>query len=278
MRIRQSGFTLVEMLVVTVLAAITLAAVYETLIVQEQTYRAGGAMIQDQESLRTALGILEAELREVGTMGGSAVGGSDIAVATPDSVVFRAQRKIAFICALSRSSQWIVTYSLSDPFVSGDELMLFVDGDSLRYQDDSWSTATVSSSTSTSDAGCEAKWPGVPLEKVQLTGHDLTGVRVGSPVRSYEWVTYGLYSFGPLGWGLGRHGQNESPTFLVGGLAPPGQGLAFQYFDGNGQPTTVGSQVARMTIGMQTKPVGTASSGTAAQPARLSSNLFLRNN
>lgn len=273
MRLRQSGFTLVEMLVVTVLAGITLAAVYETLIVQEQTYRAGGAMIQDQESLRTALGILEAELREVGTIGGSEVGGSDIAVASADSVVFRAPRKIGFVCTLSRSDKWMVTYSLSDPFVAGDELMLFVDGDSLRYQDDSWSTATVSSVTSTSDAACEAKWPGTPLQKVQLTSHDLTGVRVGSPLRSYEWVTYGLYSFGPLGWGLGRHGEGDSPTFLVGGLDAPGHGLTFQYFGADGLSTTVGSEVTRMTIDMKTAPVG-----TAAEPAHLSSNLFLRNN
>ena len=273
MKVRQPGFTLLEILMVTVLAAITLAAVYETLTVQERTSRMIGAVGEDRTSLRTALGLLESELREAGTIGDSAIGGSDLRVASSDSVVFRAQRKVGFVCSVSPSGQWLLLHSPGEPFQAGDSLLVFVDGDSLRYQDDRWSVGSVSSATPASDAECEAHWPGAPLRKVQIDDLDLTGVRVGAPIRSFEWVTYGLYDFGDRGWGLGRHRENEDAALLVGGLAGPGRGLVFEYFDLRGQPTRDVSAVARMRIGMRTD-----SASSDAPAANLSTTLFLRNN
>ena len=272
MTTRRGGFTLVELLVVTVLAAITLAAVYETLIKQEESYRAGGAMIAGQETVRTALGVLEAELREIAAIDDGVAGGGDIRIAAPDSIVFRAQRKIGFICEVSKSEKWAVAWSLGDPFAAGDSLLLFVDGDSIRYQDDSWAPAQVNSATATSSATCEAEWPGVQLQKIGLSGHDLTGVQLGSPVRSFDWVTYGLYRFGGMGWGLGRHGRDEPARYLVGNIAE--NGLRFRYFDVNGDATGDPAAVNRIQIAVQTRPP----EGTGVESTNMTTNLFLRNN
>lgn len=275
MRTQQSGFTLVELLIVSLLTAVTLAAVYQTLIVQEKTYETAGLLIRDQESLRTALGILESELREVGSIGGAAIGGSDIAVASPDSVVFRAHRKTAFICKMSRSEKWAIVWTLGDPFDNGDPLLLFVDGDSIKYADDRWDTTTVGNASATTDSDCSAYWPDAPLQLIKLsTSTDISDVRVGSPIRSYEWVTYSLYKFGPMGWSLGRHYGDGQADYLVGGLAPPGQGLQIQYFTPTGTATTDPTQVARLRITVKSEPPG----NTSVDAAQMTTNLFLRNN
>lgn len=274
MRIRQAGFTLVELLVVTVLTALVLGGVYQTLIVQEKTYEAAGLLIHDQESLRTALGILESELREVGSIGGTDIGGSDIGVATADSVTFRAHRKTGFICKLSRNEKWAIVWTLGDPFESGDPLLLFVDNDSIRYADDRWDTTAVTNVTTTEDSDCTNYWPDAPLQLLKMENHDLTGVRVGGPLRSYEWVTYGLYEFGPMGWGLGRTRENQRPAYLVGGLAGPGEGLRFRYFTPTGAETNDPTQVSRVQITVQSDPPG----NTDVTAAQMTTNLFLRNN
>ena len=276
MRTRQSGFTLVEILVVSVLTGIALVGVYETLLTQEKTYEVASLKISGQESLRTAVGVLETELREVGSIGGTDIGGSDIAIASPDSVRFRAQRKTAFICKLSRSDKWVMVWNMGDPMETGEPVLLFVDGDSLRYNDDRWDTTVVANASATTDAACEAYWPGMPLQVLKLDGGtDMNGVQPGSPIRAYEWTTYALYNFGPLGWGLGRKQAGDArPDFLVGGLAPPGQGLRFDYFTPTGTSTNDPAAISRLRITVRTDP----REGTDVQAESLVSNLFLRNN
>ena len=281
MTTRRPGFTITELLIVVVLTGVTLAAVYQTLMVQEKSYRAGGAIIRDQDALRTAIGILESELREVSTIG-STIGGSDIRVAATDSVVFRAQRKIAFTCDLSRNDKWLIVATQGDLFVPGDSLLLFVDGDSLKYQDDLWRAASVETVQSTTNADCAARFPGYPVQQLRvgssslvgsLLVNDLTGVRKWAPVRSFEWVTYGIYNFGHLGWSLGRHGQGESAKYLVGGLAPRGEGLRFRYYNTAGSFATGVTDIARIRVNMTTDPTS-----QGATPSTMTTNLYLRNN
>lgn len=272
----RSGFTLVELLVVTLLTALVLGGVYQTLIVQEKSFEAAGLVIHDQEALRTAAGILEAELREIGSIGGPTIGGTDIATAGPGTITFRAQRKIGFICDLSRGEKWARVWTLSDPFEADDRILVFADGDSLRYTDDRWDSTLVSNAADDSDSACEAQWPGMPIQLLKLESTDLTDVRMGSPIRAYEWVTYSLTEYSSLGWALSRHipGDDDRPDYLVGGLAPPGEGLEFTYFAPDGAETTDPANVARLEFTIRTDP----KTNTSVQSAELTSALYLRNN
>lgn len=274
MRTRQAGFTLVELLIVSVLTAVTLAGIYQTLIVQEKSYEAATLKIHDQESLRTAIGILEAELREVGSIGGDSIGGSDIEYAGTDSIMFRAQRKIGFICTLSAGPQQMIVWALGDTFEGGDALLVFVDGDSLSSADDAWDTMTVTDVQTSTNTTCLAAWPNTPLELLTVSG-DTTGVRAGSPVRAYEWVSYSLHNFGPLGYGLARWRAGATdPDYLIGGLAGDGEGLQFQYYTTDGSTTDDPTQISRVRITIRTDPPG----NSGVEPLQLSTNLFLRNN
>ena len=107
---------------------------------------------------------------------------------------------------------------------------------------------------------------------VQLT----PDVQPGSPLRAYEWTTYGLYNFGHLGWGLGRrrHVDGARPELIVAGLAPPGVGLRFDYFTPAGTATNDPTAISRIRITVRTDP----ETNTAVQSEAMVSNLFLRNN
>lgn len=273
MRTRQAGFTLVELLIVAVLTAVTLGAIYETLISQERSYSAARVMIHDQESMRTAVGILESELREISTIGGAAIGSSDILALSSSSITFRAHRNTAFLCTVDRADKWAYVWTLGDPFETGDSVILFVDNEISRSTDDRWDTTTVTSASSATDASCDGVWADPLLQYVKFGNQDLTGVQSGAPIRGYQEVTYGLYDFGPLGWGLGRKRGDGSPTYLVGGLAGSGSGLQFDYFDSSGAATTDPAAVARIQITIRTDPA----TNTGVQPSSMTSTLYLRN-
>lgn len=271
---QRSGFTLVEFLIVAVLAAGVIGAVYETLLVQERSYAAGGEKLRAQESLRTSLGILESELREAGSIGDSAIGGSDFIVAAADSVVFRAQRKIGFVCKLSRGESWAVVWPLGDAFAANDTLLVFVDGETTSIRDDGWSMAVVGSASDHSDSDCASRWPDQGLQILNVGSGQLNDVYPGAPVRSYQTVTYGIYPFEQRGWGLGRRTRGSAPQLLVGGLATPGSGLRFTYYDDTGTKTNDVTAISRLRIDVRTDPP--AKSGV--DPTTLTTNLYLRNN
>lgn len=273
MRTQQSGVTLVELLVVSVLTGIVLAGVYQTLMVQEKSYEAAGLLIHDRETLRTALGILESELSEVSTIGGASIGHSDILVATSDSITFRAPRKTGFFCKLDRGDRWAITWSVSDDFETGDRILLFVDNDSILYTDDRWDTTTITNASSTTDSDCSTLWD-QPLQYLKLDHQDMTGVQPFAPIRAYEQVTYSLRQLPSGRWALARRTQGDAtPDYLVDGLAPPGQGLRFGYLTAGGFATTNPTQIAEIRITVRTDP-----QTNAVQPAEMATNLYLRNN
>lgn len=270
---REAGFTRVELLVVSLLSAVVLAGVYRTLVVQERSYEAAGLMIHDRESLRTALGILESELAEVSSIGGARIGHSDVRVAASDSITFRAPRKTGFFCTLDRAAHRTVVWSAGEAFEAGDRVLLFVDNDSILYTDDRWDTTTVAAASNVEDAGCTALWD-QPLQYLELDDQDLAGIQPLSPVRAFEYVTYSLRPLPSGEWALARRTEGDATLdYLVDGLAPPGQGLRFEYYTPAGTPTNDPAQIEEIRITVRTDP-----GADAVQTTEMALNLYLRNN
>jgi prepilin-type N-terminal cleavage/methylation domain-containing protein len=293
MRTRQSGFTLVELLVVVVIAAIIMGAVVQSLVLQERTYRATGVQVRGQDGLRIALGVLESELREAATdvaTHGVSLGGSDVVLAGRDSVVFRAQRNLGFVCQVNNSNDkhvhiWAI--NPADSFVGESIYLVFRDGNPATAADDRWIAARATSINPGATVACPGK-PGTPESHTRLTlkhvnGTDfndavLADVLPGAPVRSMQNVTYGLYEMGD-DWALRRRAQGDTLQTIVRGLAPRGEGLVFTYMDaaGNtltGDPLGDPTQVAAIRITARTAP----HPGSGASAAELTTNIFLRNN
>ena len=94
---RRAGFTLIELIVVTVLGSLVVASALQILIINQRTYTAQSARIQGQQANRAALDILTNELREISGAGG------DIVTMTSDSVGIRSMRKFGLTCSVQES-------------------------------------------------------------------------------------------------------------------------------------------------------------------------------
>ncbi len=226
MNSRASGFSLVEMLIVALLATIIMGAVYQTLTIQQRSARQIGVITGTQQTVRTAVQLLDAELREIGASA------NDIVSADTTSIKFRALRKVAFACTDIGGN--IDVYSYGDSIAAGDTLDVYSDKGTLAMADDSIRRALVSnvSSGSTCSGVTGTPWTsmGQRAQRLVLSGiDDITGVRNGSAMRSYRTVTYGLYTKGS-NQVLGRI---ESPPDTAVTLAGPltSHGLTFAYFD-----------------------------------------------
>jgi hypothetical protein len=269
-----------------------MGAVVQSLVLQERTYRATGVQVRGQDGLRIALGVLEAELRDaasnVGTHG-AALGGSDVVVAGRDSVVFRAQRNLGFVCQVAPNDKHVHIWAINplDSFVGDSIYLVFRDGDPTTAADDRWIAARATNIDPGATVACPGK-PGTPESHTRLALQHLDGgtidvavldyVLAGAPVRSVQNVTYGLYELGE-GWALRRRAQGDTLQTIVRGLAPRGEGLVFTYMDANGNTLTgdpLGdpTQVAAIRITARTAP----HPGSGASAAELTTNIFLRNN
>ncbi len=282
-RTRRAGFTLVELLVVAVLGAVIIGAAYQSLISQERASRTTSDMIRSHDSLRSAVGILESELREIATQGGDTIGASDILIATADSIQFRAQRTLAFVCEVLPSDRRLALWSpsTSTPVADGDPVLIFQEADATTGTPDRWLIARAHSVGSSSVA-CPASPGGTAEQRINLlslTGGDpgsafLASVRRGAPVRVLEKVTYGLYAFDGR-WGLGRR-SGDSVDEIVVGLDEPGAGLTFTYLDSSRDTITATpvnpTDIATILI------TAVAAPRAGADPVELSSSVFLRNN
>lgn len=272
MRVDRAGFTVVELMVALLAGGIVLAAAYQAVLVHEEGYQTTEASITDQDVLRVALGVLEGEVREMATVGGTAIGQPDLVMATTDSMRIRAPRTVGFICSITPSDRSMTVWTEGEVFDGGDGVLLFVDGNPATYTDDHWETAEVST-TSTSSETCLASPRGTADQKVHLTSHSLSGVTDGAPVRGYEEVTYRLQSWNGR-WGLTRRDGDGTVHRLVSGLAGPTEGLTFRYLDGTGSATSDPASVTAIEITLVTDP----SEASGKDPSTVTSTVYLRNN
>lgn len=265
MNARRPGFTLIEMLVVTVLATITLGAVYQTLAVQERHSRQQNAVIQTHQINRTALNVLAAELREISSLDG------DILAASKDAITILAARKLGVVCGIPGSMELQVR-TLGDPFARGDTLFIFADVNPDTRNDDYWVEARVSGVVD--HPVCGVPWYASDTLRQDLTitipasGGSFDEILNGAPVRSVSEVTYTIDQVDGQ-WVMARVLKGGAPVTMIGPLLPKAEGgLVFTYFNAAGTELTTNpltssqlGEVRRVQITVQ----GAARSGVGGQ-------------
>src|SRR5688572_27174006 len=133
MQNRRDGFSLVEILVVSVLGALVLGAVFQTLTIQQRGSRHQNTIIQTQQTNRLTMQLLDAELRELSATGG------DLIAAARDSITFRAVRKVGIVCVNDSTLNRMTVWRLGDQaFTAGDSLLVFQDNNPGNMLDDAW--------------------------------------------------------------------------------------------------------------------------------------------
>lgn len=287
----EAGFTLPELLVVAVLGAVILGAVFQTLSIQNRTFQRQSAVISAQEASRTTLAVLSGELREMSATG------QDLIAASADSVSLRVLRKIGFVCNAGLAGV-LTVWELGQPFTAGDSILVFSQGaDLLDPDDDAWIPGEVTSVTSGSAApGCDVDWPRETLSGAADGDHDiatltissglgLSDVTRGAPARTFERLVYGRYTVdGEVV--LGRRVAGGDPVPLVGPLAAGTDGLRFEFFDSDNNALGGGGAVAAadlndvsfFTISVKGRQAAGSMEADGFYEDSLTVSVFLRNN
>lgn len=285
MNSRSSGFTLVEVLIVTLLSAIVMGSIYQMILLQDKTTREQYAIVETQQNARTALAVMTTDLKEI-----SAVGG-DVTAATSTSITFRALRKGGFTCTAG-GLLTIDVAELGAPFVVGDSLLVFSEGANANSAaDDSWLVRRVVATDAQTVASCGGLNPfGAVAWRRLLLNVAPTGVTAGALVRSFTPTRYRIVDNGE--WGQLMRQVAEPPlwlpveTAIIDRLSATADGgLDLRYFNAAGTQIPSASLAANLAniMRVQVKVRGKAVSsvtktGNNRYQDSLVTTVFMRGN
>jgi prepilin-type N-terminal cleavage/methylation domain-containing protein len=254
------GFTMVELIVVTVLGSLVVLVALQVLITNRRAYTAQSATIAGQQTTRMAVDILFAELREVSPAGG------DILAMNADSVTVRLMRKFSYVCAIDLAVQPRLTVIQNvaragmdtlrimggtNRFEVGDSVFVFADNNENIDTDDVWIPVQV---TAVDDVAVfcpqDLLSPALDLTfngQGALFAADLVGV--GAPVRSYEEFAFGTTTMNGDVYLARRDTGDYVP--MAGPLARS-DGLQFVYRDRFGAVTATPTDVSQIEVTIRT--------------------------
>lgn len=249
-RARPRGFTLIELLIAMVMFALLGIVVVKVVTVGQRATTAEMQRIDVQQNLRTAAAVLPAELRELDAVDG------DIKTMSATSITMRAMRRLAIICTAPTTGGSLsgVTmtvrmplYSSNRNFAAGDSIFVWYEGDGATRDDDGWLRGAA---TAVANQNCTDGTSGVRLTTnlvVTAPQVNLAGVVPnGSPVRGYEIVTYAVTQGADSRYYITL--QTSSGTQQLIGPLTGSSGLAFTYYDANGNVTATTTAVRRIQI------------------------------
>ena len=250
------GFTLVEMLIVTVLGSVLLFATYQVLITNQRTYAAQAAQIQNQQVSRASLDVLFGELREV------SAGAGDILGMGTDTLRVRAMRHYGLICnvnSLVSNTISLDVMKVGDWFGDADSVFVFAENSINTSSDDAWILTKVASRDTTVSCGSN--------DAQRLTFVDpafaLNTITTGSPVRSYTNYKYGMMTYNGDKY-LGRQEKTGDVVPMVGPLKDSAGvgGVRFTYLDSMSAATTTPANVRQILVTVRTWSDVSTSQGT----------------
>jgi prepilin-type N-terminal cleavage/methylation domain-containing protein len=271
----RAGVTLVELLVVMVLASVVASAIVVVILKQGRFYRSTNELIDTRAQLRQMVVVLPADLRGMSTVGGDIVSMSDSAIE------FRSTFGTSSACDESpkvlgipptRLAKGTVLTSWMRPPVVGDSIAVYDDSTTTMAKDDRWVIRNISAVATSTDPNKVCALATGMIQAGDLTvsnpGYlvsvtpDLPGtVAAGAAVRFFRRVRYSLYKDVDGLWYLGFRdcvtGRVPvcSAMISAGGPFQPyaasaakTSGLEFAYYDSLGAVTADPKLVARISM------------------------------
>lgn len=278
MKTRNSGFTIVETLIVVLLGAVVMATIYKMVIIQEKTTREQFSIVQTAENAQMALAVLASDLKEISARD------SDVVAADSTSITFRALRKAGIVCTKGLFNDYAYVWELGGPFVAEDSVLIFADGANTASSiDDRWNRLRVSSVVA--GVACPANPLGLTTRRLNFAAGALANIQEGALVRSFNPATrYRLADNGT--WGELRRTEAGTETPLIEQLATVAEGgLRMRYFDSAGVAIPVANlstrrfDIMRIQIKVRGKGVSAATStGSNRYSDSLITQVYLRGN
>lgn len=238
------GFTVVELMVAILIGTILMGSIYQVLVTNQRLALVQREQVLGQQTTRAGLDLLVQELREV------SAGGGDLTAIQNNRVEFRALRAFGVACQVVNGPPPLVTVANEGrPFVAGDSVYLFADGNPAIAADDQWFTAAVTEVTNGLTCGTDA----VPAQRLALSGpadEDTADLILsGTLVRRWEGVAYAMQEINGVTYIVRE--QGGSTDRLVGPIRS-GNGLTFRYLDDTGVQTNIPASVVRIEVTLRT--------------------------
>ena len=260
----EAGFTVAELLVYLVIAAVIIGSIYQLLIGQNQMYMKQRELTDVRSSLRGAAALLAWQLRHVSASGG------DIYTIGTSSFAVRSVQGTGIVCS---EHQTLLRYGLwgtsGEFYTTPDDSALVFAAGGTSADDDEWKVVRIETLWSPPGGGISTcfwgdtlvgkgkgkstskgkSWTGnvVPDTVVQVSG-DMDNVYMGAAFRAFRRVEYGLFQEDGRWW-LGRKVGAASYEKLTGPLrAPTDSGLVLTYYDRAGNTTAAVDSVALVEI------------------------------
>ena len=227
------GFTVLEVLIVLMIAGVIATAIFRSLGAQQRYSASKRSTVGQHDALRLAASVLTASLR------GASAGEGDYVFVAADSIGVRLPTGFAIVCHVDADSRRL---GLADThgLVSAGE------GDSvLVYTPAGWIARSVNA---LNPAGPEmpCQYSGLATQQTIKVDSAITAVPVGSPLRAFRQHVYRL-ELDANSWWLARYDGTES-ELLAGPFKGDGKKLSFSFLDASGQTTTEPTEVARVDL------------------------------
>lgn len=259
-----------ELLIVTVLGALVLGAMYQVLITNQRTYATQNANVQANQTLRGGMEALFSELREISPQDG------DLLAMSGTGMTIRANRAPAIVCSIvTTGSNPTVQVKRLGRYLTGDSVRVFYDNDPELTSDDVWRTADVTVADSTGLLTCP---DGDVAETIRLEGLSWgappDSILPGAPIRNlvrhqYQVGTYNGQTY------LTRTDDSGDTHPLVGPLNPNNP-VSFRYLDAGGTATGTAADVRQIDVTLRSETNIRGLSGDLQQDS-LRARIFTRN-
>lgn len=266
-----SGFTLVELMVVVVLLTAVMGTLLTVVIRQQRFYTGAAELMETRSQLRQGASILPVELRGVAAryVDGAGSQQSDIISMSPTSLEFRTTVASSMICTTDGATvvtlppevlaNGSVLTSFVSPVEQNDIAYVYDDGPAAGNADDRWFETTVASIATGNALVCppESGFTTVADASelrytVTFTGALPATVVPGAPIRFARRVRYSLYesptdSREYLGYQVWNGGAFTTIEPVAGPFLA-GNGVAFTYLDQSDVEITANDIVARQAV------------------------------
>lgn len=280
---REAGFTVIEVLIASVIGFIVVLAAYQLLISQSELLTQHRELIDARDSARGGAALLAWELKT------AAASGNDLYVISADSVVLRSVQATGLICSWTTSAGnyrfGLRNTSGSFTGTADDSAMVFYFAENPWRSFDvtgawngaaSWLAAPTGGGTPVCFWGDSTATYPRPEATVELAGTGVDTVKVGAPVHVFRRTKYGL-SQSDGRWWLSRKVGAGAWEILTGPmLSPTDGGLTFTYYDANDVVTADPTLVSRVEFTLRAESYRQLVGGAVGDSITMT--VFLRNN
>lgn len=263
---------MIELMISMVIAWIVMGAVYQLLIGQSQTYSKQRELMDVHGTLRSAAVLLSWEMRQASAADG------DLYSLGANSIALRSPQGSGVVCVKHPTQPRFGLRGMGLGALTSNP-----DDSALVYVGSAnWNVLRISWASTYSPPTVNCGWigsgrPDYGVQFVVNVPSDTADIQIGTLIRAFRRVEYGLYQADGRWW-LGRKvGAAASYQKLTGPLlAPASGGLVFTYRDAAGNPTADPTQVAVVDFVIRAESYRVSSDAMQFQQDTLATRVALR--